>query len=167
MEDYYSQISKSYNELHKEEQLKKLAVIKKNIEIKNSDLLLDVGCGTGISSQFNCKVIGIDPSIGLLRLNKKRNKILAKAENLPFKNNAFDIVVSVTALHNFDNIEKALKEIKRVGKNKFVFSVLKKSKRISRIKTQIKKNFKIKKMIEKEEDILFFLRNKNYINNYD
>ena len=46
----YNKIAKSYNELHKEEQIKKLEIIKKNIKIIPP--LLDVGCGTGISTNY-------------------------------------------------------------------------------------------------------------------
>ena len=158
---YYNKISKGYNELHKEEQLKKLLIIKNNIKINKNDLLLDVGCGTGISSQFDCKVVGIDPSIGLLRLNKSRNRIQAKAEYLPFKNNTFDIVISVTSAHNFKDIEKGLKEIKRVGKNNFVFSILKRSNKLNEIKKEIKNNFEIKKLTEEEKDTIFFAKTKS------
>ena len=179
--NYYNKISKGYDELYKEEQLKKLSIIKNNIKIIKNNLLLDVGCGTGISSQFNCKVIGIDNSIELLKINKNKNKILSNAENLPFKDNIFDIVVSITALHNFDNVEKSLKEIKRVGKNEFIFSVLKmsefsnenpehaqkplvfgKSKKFNEIKKLIKKYFKINKIIEEEKDTIFLLKQKLY-----
>ena len=153
---YYNRISRGYDELYKEEQLKKLSIIKKNIKINKNYLLLDVGCGTGVSSQFNCKVVGIDNSIELLRLNKNKNKILGNAESLPFKDNIFDAVVSITALHNFENIEKALKEMKRAGKKKFVFSVLKKSRKIKQIKKLIEKYFKINKVVEEEKDVLFF-----------
>ena len=46
----YKHISKSYNKLHKEEQLKKLKLIQKHLKIIPP--LLDVGCGTGISTNF-------------------------------------------------------------------------------------------------------------------
>ncbi len=153
---YYNKISKGYNELYKEEQLKKLGIIKNNIKIKNGDLLLDVGCGTGLSSDFGCKVIGIDNSLELLKLNNKKNKVMSCAENLPFKDNIFDYVVSLTAIHNFSNIEKSLKEMKRVGKNNFAFSILKKSKKLNEIKTLIKKYFKVNKIIEEDKDLIFF-----------
>ena len=153
---YYNKISKGYNELYKEEQLKKLGIIKNNIKIKNGDLLLDVGCGTGLSSDFGCKVIGIDNSLELLKLNNKKNKVMSCAENLPFKDNALDYVVSLTAIHNFSNIEKSLKEMKRVGKNNFAFSILKKSKKLNEIKTLIKKYFKVNKIIEEDKDLIFF-----------
>ncbi len=159
--NYYNQLSKGYNKLHKEEQLKKLSIIKKNIKINKQDLLLDVGCGIGISSKFNCKVIGIDPSTGLLRLNKNKSKILGIAENLPFKSNTFDYVISVTSIHNFKDIGKSLKEIRRVGKKNFIFSILKRSNRLSEIKKEIKNNFKIKRIIEEEKDVIFFAKTKS------
>lgn len=154
---YYDQISEGYNELHSGEQKAKVDLIKKFIKIKKTDKLLDVGAGTGLSSDFECEVTAIDPSIGLLKQNPAKNKIVAKAENLPFPDSYFDIVISVTSIHNFGDIEKGLKEMKRVGKNKFVFSVLKRSKKFDLIKDLIKKQFKIKKVVEEEKDLIFFI----------
>lgn len=154
---FYNQISKGYDELYGEEQFKKLDIIKNNLDIKKNDLLLDVGCGTGISSQFNCKVIGLDPSIKLLKF-KNKAKINSVAEKLPFKDNIFDFIISITAIHNFQDIEKSFKEIKRVGKNKFVFSILKKSKKFDEIENLIKKYFNIEEIIEEDKDAIFFLK---------
>lgn len=155
--DFYSQISRGYDELHREEQLKKLNIIKNNLKIKDNDSLLDVGCGTGISSDFDCKVIGVDPSIKSLNKNKKI-KINSVAEKLPFKDNTFDFVISITAIHNFSSIEKSLEEMKRVGKDKFVFSVLKKSEKFNEIENLIKKYFKIYKVVEDDKDLIFFAK---------
>ncbi len=149
---YYDEIANGYDELHKEEQLKKLKIIKDNLEINKFDKLLDVGCGTGFSlDYFDCNCIGIDPS----KMSKDSRIIKGKAESLPFKDNEFDIVISVTAIHNFDDIEQGLKEMKRVGKDKFAFSVLKKSKSFNKIKKLIYNLFKIKKEIEEEKDVIF------------
>ena len=155
--DYYTLISRGYNELHMEEQLSKISIIKDNIKIGRSSKILDVGCGTGISSDFGCFVVGIDPSIGLLRQNK-RLKVASAAENLPFKSHFFDYVVSVTSLHNFSNIAESIREMKRVGKRDFVFSILKKSKKFEGIKGHIEKNFRINKVAEEEKDSIFFCK---------
>ena len=158
---YYDIIAKSYDELHEEEQKKKVGVIKKQLKINKDTKLLDVGCGTGTSSQFDCKVTGIDPSPELLKRGKKKYPeikfVKAYAEKLPFKNKSFDIVVSITAIQNFNNIEKGIKEIKRVGKNQFALSFLKKSKKAKDIEKIIRKEFKdykIKKIIEDKDIIL-------------
>ena len=80
---------------------------------------------------------------------------MARAENLPFKNNSFDKVVSLTAIHNFDDISKSIKEIKRVGKRYFGFSVLKKSSKFNLIQEEIQTNFKIKRIVDGKKDWIF------------
>ena len=153
---YYDSIAKGYNELHKEEQINKLDIIKKNIRISKRTRLLDVGCGTGLSSEFDCFVVSIDPSIKLLKQNKNDKKLLSVTEMLPFKNSSFDYVISVTAIHNFKNIKKGIGEMKRVGKGDFIFSVLRKSGKFGYIKKMIEKNFKIGKALEEDKDVVFF-----------
>lgn len=152
---FYNQISKGYNELYMDEQSKKLSIIKENIKITKEDMLLDVGCGTGISSQFNCIVVGLDPSIELLKQNETMNKVMGLAEILPFRSNSFDFVYAVTSIHNFDDIRKALLEIKRVGNKNFAFSVLKRSKKFGYIRKTIEKYFTITKEIDEEKDTIF------------
>lgn len=155
--NFYKLTAKGYNDLYGEEQEIKHRIIKENLEIKQTDLLLDVGCSTG--HDFNCSVIGIDPSMELLLQNNPLdhidNKILARAESIPFKDNTFDKVISVTSMHNFDDIEKGITEIKRVGKDNFAFSILKTSNKFDLIENKIKKNFDIKKIIDGKKDWVF------------
>ena len=101
---YYDQISGGYKELHQEEQQKKIQIINQVLDIKETDLMLDVGCGPHFGN-FNCTVLGIDPSIELLK-QAVIPVALAKAEKLPFNDNTFDIVISVTAIQNFDDIKQ-------------------------------------------------------------
>lgn len=155
---YYNTISKGYEELYKEEQQNKLSIIQNIIKTNKNTKILDVGCGTGVSSNFECFVVGIDPSKELIKLNKSNSKLIGVAEFLPFKDNSFDCVISVTAIHNFKNIKLAIGEIKRVGKNDFVFSVLKKSSKFGYIKKLIEKNFNIERIIDEGKDSIFLLK---------
>lgn len=156
--NYYDQIAKGYNELYEEEQINKIFPIKNSIKINKNTKILDVGCGNGISSDFDCFVVGVDPSMGLLKQNDKNRKLLGNAENLPFKESSFDYVISITAIHNFKNIRKSISEMKRVGKEKFVFSVLKRSRKFDFIKRIIVENFTIEKIVEEEKDAIFFCK---------
>lgn len=157
--NYYNSISRSYNELHREEQLNKIRLIKDNLKIKKQDFLLDVGCGTGIfAEEFNCIKIGIDQSIEMLKQGKNAFYMQAHAENLPFKDNCFDKVISITAIHNFRNIRKGLEEIKRISRKDIALSILKRSSKIYEIKNHIKELFKITKTIEEDKDIIFFAK---------
>ena len=156
---YYDKIAASYDELYEQEQLKKLEIIKKKCSFGSNFSLLDVGCGTGIATTFfPCKATGIDPSKALLAIGKEKHPnaeyVLGEAEHLPFKDNQFDVVISLTAIQNFHDVERGLAEIKRVGKHWFVLSYLKKSKYRKQIFSAIKHFFRIIERIEEEKDII-------------
>ena len=157
----YSLIAESYDKLHKEEQIKKLKLIEKNIKI--IEPLLDVGCGTGISTNyFKVKSFGIDNNKEMIEIGKKngyKNLIFSDAEDLPFKNKSFNTIISVTSFHNFNNMEKALKEIIRVSRNKNIaISFLKKSSKLNEFKLLIRKYFERLREIEEDKDIIFVIR---------
>lgn len=156
---YYNDIARGYNELHKEEQLKKLRVIAEELKgkIRKTDFLLDVGCGTAFSLDFfDCNRVGIDSAIELLK-QSKYFVIDAEAEHLPFKDKSFDFVISVTALHNFDDIGKGLREIRRVCRGVAVLSILNHTKKLDLIKSRIMQLFKLQGIIQEEKDIIYFL----------
>jgi len=151
--NYYSGIAEGYGKLYEEEQLEKLEIIKKHLKVKG--LLLDIGAGTGISTKFfEVEAIALDPSEGMLRKYSGK-KVCAKAEDMPFKDNAFSTIISITALHHTD-IDKSIKEIKRVAKEdcQFAFTILKKAKNFEEIKDKLKNNFKLKEYDSKKDLIL-------------
>jgi len=141
---------KKYHNLRKEEQLNKTRIIYSELKDLRT---LDVGCGTGLSSSLFSDVIGIDPQQELLDENKF-NHIKGEAENLPFKDDEFENVISVTARHNFNDINKGLDEIKRVGKN-FGISILKRSSKFNEIDKLINEKFKVKKIIDEGIDVIY------------
>lgn len=148
--NYYDEISRGYDELHKEEQIKKILKI---IDfINDDDKVLDVGCGSAFYSKYFKNYKGIDKSVKLVEKNRLcRHGV---AEDLPFKDKSFDVVISMTAIHNFDDFNKALDEMKRVRKKKVIISLLKKSAKFNEIKKAIKKRFKVKE-INEEKDVIF------------
>ena len=156
---YYDEISKGYEELHKNEQLRKVELIGTFLCPQKDETLLDVGCGTGITTQpWNCKRYGLDPASKLIERARQSDKIkyvIARAEKIPYEDNFFDYVISITALQNFDDIGQGLEEIKRVGKTKFVLSTLKRSSKINEIKLLIEKHFDVMKIIEEDKDLIF------------
>ena len=153
---YYDEISKGYDELHSGEQLKKLRIIASELNINKNTKILDVGCGSGLSAKvFECNITGIDPSEKLLK-DCPFFAIKGTAENMPFAHNAFDIVIAVTSIHNFDNLDQGLKEIQRVGNKQFILTVIKKSPNKDKIIDTIKNLFSVKKTIEEDKDLIFF-----------
>ena len=155
--DYYDEIARGYNELHFAEQKRKAVLIQRELNLKKSDTLLDVGCGTGkVTELFDCKVTGIDPSTELLK-QAKIPVVEGRAESLPFPDNSFDVVISITALHHCKDIHKALREIKRVAKRDIALSILKKAKGFKEIDSEIRKLFTIKKIVDDPTDVIFIL----------
>ncbi|MBI4448125.1 class I SAM-dependent methyltransferase [Candidatus Woesearchaeota archaeon] len=136
--NYYSTIAESYNELHKEEQLKKFRLIKGIIKAK--PLMLDVGCGTGLVKKiFKTKIVSLDPSFVMLK-KFSGLRVCGEAEHLPFKNKVFNTIICVTAAHHFNPLELFVKDVKRVAKKNagIAVTILKKSKDFKKIKKILK-----------------------------
>jgi ubiquinone/menaquinone biosynthesis C-methylase UbiE len=87
--------------------------------------VLDVGCGTGRllaalrARDEGLSLTGVDASEGMLakareRLGPDVGLRRAPAEDLPFGDDAFDIVVTVSSLHHWRMPERGLAEIARV-----------------------------------------------------
>jgi len=100
--------------------------------IKPGDKILDVGCGKGFLLYDFTKVVpdlelhGIDISEYAIANAKEEIKDrlqVGNATSLPYPDNYFDFVFSITTLHNLPcyDLDKALREIERVSKkNKYI-----------------------------------------------
>ncbi len=154
--NYYNIISKSYNELYKEEQLNKIKIILKELNLKDKEKVLDVGCGTAFYKNLFKNYTGIDNSKGMLSKSKTKNLIYGNAENLPFKDKSFSVVICITAIHNFKDYKKSIKEMKRVCKNKIIITILKRAKKFKEISSFIEKNFNFKKIGE-DKDMIYII----------
>ncbi len=161
--DKYAESAASYDRLHKEEQLRKMKLILANFDFQGEEKLLDVGCGTGFTLALwpVKEAVGAEPSHAMIMRAPPlvQAKIFnVRAEDLSmFEDREFDVVVSITAIHNFTGIEDGLKEMKRVGKKRFIFTVLKKSAAFNEIDMLIKRHFSVEKVLDDDQhDTIYF-----------
>jgi len=101
----------------------KIDLIRNDIEIAPSDVLLDLGCAQGILSWFLRKKGGVWVSTDLDFANLKSSQALLGSNmvqmdvgGLPFRDAAFDQVVCLDYLEHVDDDDLVLREIRRVLK---------------------------------------------------
>jgi SAM-dependent methyltransferase len=99
--------------------------------LKAGDSILDVGCGKGfLLYDFTQAVPGIviqGLDISEYAVIHSKDEVrpfltVGSAVKLPFTNKSFDLVISLNTLHNLQcfELDSALREIERVGKNKYI-----------------------------------------------
>ncbi|MDY6894198.1 MAG: methyltransferase domain-containing protein [Thermotogota bacterium] len=100
-------------------------------DIGKGKYVLDVGCGVGITpcyiaKKYDCKVVGIDILEKMVDSSKKRAERegidervefrLADAQNLPFEDDFFDVVISEDAIAIMEDKKGVISECVRVTK---------------------------------------------------
>ncbi|MFG6117737.1 class I SAM-dependent methyltransferase [Thalassobacillus sp. B23F22_16] len=102
---------------------------------KLSYKILDLACGTGIYLErqvdffkaTNIHWHGLDASQEMLHKAKEKVEKAAfdhgRAENMPYEDETFDIIINNYAFHHFAEKEKALDEVQRVLKKGGVFKM--------------------------------------------
>ncbi|MGB3341637.1 MAG: class I SAM-dependent methyltransferase [bacterium] len=125
------------------------------IDLHNTTQVLEIGCGVGIVSahltnRYNMNVVGIDLDSEQIAIAKMYNNesehlkfIEADSTKLPFRNQEFDMVLSLYVMHHIGNWEKTLEEINRVLKPNgyFIFYDLAYSRFTTRIFRPIVNNY--------------------------
>lgn len=88
-----------------------------NAALGDVKTILNVGAGSGSYEPDHAYIVAVEPSAEMRRQRKTHHKvpaINAKADNLPFDDQAFDAAMAMVTVHHWPDIAKGLKELRRV-----------------------------------------------------
>ena len=144
-------------------------------KLRKNSSVLDVGCAKGFMlhdlKEFipSITISGIDISKYAIEnsLADVKNFLrVGNANNIPFKDNSFDVVISINTIHNLELNEcaKALKEISRVSR-KYSFITVDAYRNQEEKKSMLAWNLTAKTIMSVNEWKIFFKEN-NYCGDY-
>jgi len=130
----YDSTAHLYDMRYDGEQIAKIEAAMKSINLERHNLVLDVGCGTGLLFGYVASkagmVVGLDISRKILFQAKGKAKklenvhlICADADNMPLKEGIFDCAFVVTLVQNMPNPLESLNEVKRVTRENAVIVI--------------------------------------------
>ncbi|HVZ79406.1 MAG TPA: class I SAM-dependent methyltransferase [bacterium] len=99
--------------------LSKLEPLRKDLSLGPGSRILDLGCGNGyFSVRLNemAPTVGVDFSRKMLGMNPLPWRFLMGAERLAFQDMAFDLVFCHALLHHVEDMDRVLKEMRRVSR---------------------------------------------------
>lgn len=88
-------------------------------ELADAKTVLNVGAGAGSYEPNDKYVVAVEPSFAMRQQRTGKDKVpavIAKADDLPFDENAFDASMAMVTIHHWPDIDKGLKELRRVTK---------------------------------------------------
>ncbi len=97
----------------------------RDLDVKDGDSVLDVGCGTGsvlriISDQKQIKGFGLDVSENMVALAREKNPsfsfVTGDSAHLPYDDNSMDVMMACMAYHHFPDQKAFRSEALRVLK---------------------------------------------------
>ncbi len=134
----YNQTAKNYDKRYKSIQNLKYKMIFNKLKKFKKEAILDLGCGTclifNLLKNHTNFLVGIDISKEMLKIALKKNEnnilhlICADTDFLPFRENIFSTVFSITLLQNLPDPVMSINEVKRICKRGgfTIFTILKK-----------------------------------------
>jgi ubiquinone/menaquinone biosynthesis C-methylase UbiE len=125
----------NYKSIIKYIQLKRFQMCMRLINNNKCERLLEIGYGSGVFmptlAEVATEIYGLDIHNKnkevekiLLNHNIKASLLSGSAVNIPFGDNYFDLIISISAIEFIDDLDPTCREIKRVMKKDGVFIVI-------------------------------------------
>ena len=113
---YYNQYASNYDRFYSPLQQEKFSQFQDHL--RPYTLGIDLGGGSGLVSDWiDWPLLNLDISIEMIRSGHKSRDFQAVAadlEHLPLRKNATSQIISLTALQNTEDLDKALRELVRI-----------------------------------------------------
>jgi SAM-dependent methyltransferase len=81
--------------------------------------VLNVGAGAGSYEPEDRYVIAVEPS-ARMRAQRRTPAVIAVAEDLPFDDDSFDAVMATITIHQWPDVDRGLRELRRVARGPVV-----------------------------------------------
>jgi SAM-dependent methyltransferase len=91
-------------------------------ELADTQSVLNVGAGTGSYEPADRFVIGLDPSVTMLKQRPSDSApcVMGEAEHLPFPDASFDATMAILTIHHWTEATPGLLELARVARQRIV-----------------------------------------------
>lgn len=139
MTEWTSETAQWYASKYGEYPTNRLAV--NELDLPKDAVVVDVGCGTGYALRHASgdvtrgRLIGIDPVPRMIEIARERTldhphsaRIefrVGSAENLPVEDEAADVVFAFDSVDHWQDIERGLREIRRILRPRGVLAIVK------------------------------------------
>lgn len=118
MSERYDRIGKGYRSRRLPDP-RIFACIRRQLQSMTS--VLNVGSGTGSYEPEDLAVFAVEPSAIMISQRKnRRNAVQARAESLPFSDNAVDAAMAILTVHHWEHQKKGLEECARVARKRIM-----------------------------------------------
>jgi ubiquinone/menaquinone biosynthesis C-methylase UbiE len=123
----YDRSAHVYDAQYSEEQQAKIKTALTGVHFRETDVIIDIGCGTGqllpYVSNLSTLVVCVDVSRNLIAQAQARAKhnrhvalLRADADHMPFRPHKFDMAFAITLLQNMPSPTQTLSEMKLITK---------------------------------------------------
>ena len=88
-------------------------------EVGDARTVLNVGAGAGSYEPEDRYVVAVEPSAAM-RAQRRTPAVIAVAEALPFDDDSFDAAMAMATIHQWPDLERGLRELRRVARGPIV-----------------------------------------------
>lgn len=115
----YDRIGVGYSEIRRPDA--RLATLIEEA-LGDSTTVLNVGAGTGSYESSKRTTVALEPALVMLAQHPGARRVQGVAEAVPFPDSTFDAAMAVLTVHHWHDLDRGLREMKRVSRRQVIFT---------------------------------------------